>query len=325
MKPTTDFQSVCDAAERIHGYAHKTAVIESRSLNRYFGARIRFKCEHMQVINAFKFRGAFNALSQLSEDQRERGVITYSSGNHAQAIAKAAAILNIDATIVMPSNVPSIKLAGVKAQGARMEFYDPDTEFREEVAERINADNSMTLIPPFNHPDVIAGQGTAALELLNDYPETNQILVPCGGGGLLAGTLLASSGVNPSCEVYGVEPDNADDAKQSLEQGKIISIDYPDTIADGVRTLELGSITFEIIKHNVSGIVSVSEDAIKTALSTLSFHFKQWLEPSAVLGFAALLENKITVGSHVGIILSGGNADIHSIETILSNYEPIKL
>ena len=320
-----NYDDVCTAALRLAGYAQKTPVIENDELNRYFGARIRFKCEHMQVISAFKFRGAFNALSKLSEDQLAAGVITFSSGNHGQAIAKAAAILGAKATIVMPTNAPEIKLAGVRSHGANVVLYDPATEEREVVAERLNPNGKMSLIPPFNHPDVIAGQGTSALELLTDFPGTKQLLVPCGGGGLLSGSILAASGLQPECQVYGVEPENADDARQSLARGEIVSINYPDTIADGVRTLSLGDLTFAIIHQHAAGILTVSEDAIKTALLTLMKYCKQWLEPSAVLGLAALLEKQLQPDSEVGIILSGGNADISTIQTIEQSHKALKI
>ncbi len=319
-KTIPDFASVCAAADQISGHAHRTPVLESSSLNRYLGTQVRFKAEHMQVIGAFKFRGAFNAISRLSREQLDRGVITFSSGNHGQAVAKAATLLGSKATVVMPTNAPQIKLQGVKAYGGEVVLYDPLTEDREQVADKINPGGAKAIIPPFNHPDVIAGQGTCALELLTDYPDTEQIIVPCGGGGLLSGTALAKSGLKPSCQVFGVEPETADDGRQSFRQGRIVTIGYPDTVADGVRTLALGDIPFTIIQREVSDIVTVSEDAIKTALSTLIHHLKQWLEPSAVLGLAALMENQIPHASEVGIILSGGNADIDIIKQLMSEH-----
>ena len=318
-----DYQSVCQAAHQIAGYAYRTAVIESPALNRYLGTNIYFKCEHMQVIGAFKFRGAFNAISKLSEQQLQQGVLTYSSGNHGQAVAMAAKILQANATIVMPNNAPKAKLAGVNKLDAKVVLYDPFTENREQVAAELDPDGNMALIPPYNHIDVISGQGTSALELLTDYPNIEQLLTPCGGGGLLSGSALAASGMNPHCEVYGVEPEIADDAKQSLAKGEIISIDYPDTIADGVRTLALGKLTFAVIKKEVTDIVTVSEDAIKTATSILVSHMKQLVEPSAVLGLAALLEGSVRPKSHVGIILSGGNADMESLISLIKSHPSV--
>jgi len=318
-----DYQSVCQAAHQIAGYAYRTAVIESPALNRYLGTNIYFKCEHMQVIGAFKFRGAFNAISKLSEQQLQQGVLTYSSGNHGQAVAMAAKILQANATIVMPNNAPKAKLAGVNKLDAKVVLYDPFTENREQVAAELDPDGNMALIPPYNHIDVISGQGTSALELLTDYPNIEQLLTPCGGGGLLSGSALAASGMNPHCEVYGVEPKIADDAKQSLAKGEIISIDYPDTIADGVRTLALGKLTFAVIKKEVTDIVTVSEDAIKTATSILVSHMKQLVEPSAVLGLAALLEGSVRPKSHVGIILSGGNADMESLISLIKSHPSV--
>ena len=323
MTKLPTYESVCDAYQAITGIATRTVVLESPTLNRYFGRIIRFKAEQTQLIGAFKFRGAFNALSRLSLEQLQNGVITFSSGNHGQAVAKAAYILGSQATVVMPTNAPKVKLEGVKTYGGEVVLYDPASESREEVAAAINPGGLKALIPPFNHHDVIAGQGTAALELLQDHPTTEQILVPCGGGGLLAGTLLAAGGLQPHCAVYGVEPEATNDAKQSIDANDIIAIPYPDTIADGVRTLALGDLTFAIINDRVADILTVSEDAIKTALSTLTTHFRQQLEPSAVLGFAAILEDKVPKADETAIILSGGNADTETINTIMADYPAI--
>ena len=320
MNKLPDFADVRRAAQQISGHAFRTPCLENPALNKYFGARIRFKAEHMQQIGAFKFRGAYNAISRLSQEQLAGGVLTFSSGNHAQAVAKACQILGAKATIVMPDNAPKLKLNGAKALGAKIVLYDPLSENREELAARLNKDQAMTLIPPFNHPDVIAGQGTATLELITDYPDTGQIFSPCGGGGLLSGSCLAAHGVNPDCEVFGVEPETASDARQSLQQDNIVTIDYPDTIADGVRTLSLGSITFAIIREHVKDILLVSEEAIKEASSTMVKVMKQVVEPSAVLGLAALIENSPPLTPEVGIIVSGGNADIETIETICEHY-----
>ncbi len=325
MSRLPSFESVKSAQQQLRSHATRTPVLESQALNKYLGRKVRFKAENAQIIGAFKFRGAYNAISRLSSQQLEAGVITYSSGNHGQAVAKAAALLGSNAVVVMPNNAPQIKLNGVKALGGKVVIYDPDTENREEVARNIDPDRIRTLIPPFNHPDVMAGQGTCALEILQDYPTTEQILVPCGGGGLLSGSILAANASNPDCQVFGIEPETADDALQSLNRGQIVAIGYPDTIADGVRTLALGELTFAIIKQGVAGILTVSEDSIHVALSTLVHHFKQWLEPSAVLGMAALLEEKVPPANETAIILSGGNADIETITDIMAQYPPLNI
>jgi len=319
------FASVQSAKQQLQSHATRTPVLESQALNKYLGRVVRFKAENAQIIGAFKFRGAFNAISRLSKEQLAAGVITYSSGNHGQAVAKAAALLGSHAVVVMPTNAPKIKLAGVKSHGAEVVLYDPAQQNREDVAREIDPNGVRALIPPFNHPDVMSGQGTCALEILEDYPSTEQILVPCGGGGLLSGSILAAQGLQPNCAIYGIEPETADDAAQSLQQGQIVAIDYPDTIADGVRTLALGDLTFAIIKEGVADILTVSEDAIHVALSTLVQHFKQWLEPSAVLGLSALLEDKVPPAKETAIILSGGNADIETITDILNRYPPLTI
>ena len=325
MTQLPTFDSVKSAQAQIKNHATRTPILESNALNKYLGRTVRFKSENAQIIGAFKFRGAFNAISRLSEEQLKAGVITYSSGNHGQAVAKAAAMLGSHAVVVMPNNAPKIKLDGVKSHGAEVIIYDPASENREAVAKQIDPDGIRALIPPFNHPDVMAGQSTCAMEILEDYPATEQILVPCGGGGLLSGSILAAQGAYPNCQVFGIEPETADDAAQSLAQGHIVSIEYPATIADGVRTLALGELTFAIIKDGVSDILTVSEETIHVALSTLVQHFKQWLEPSAVLGLAALLEDKVPPAKETAIILSGGNADIETITDIMQKYPPLKI
>ena len=325
MSNLPTYEDVCSAAAQIAGHAYRTPCLEHLALSKYLGTKVRFKSEHLQQIGAFKFRGAFNAISRLSDEQLAEGILTFSSGNHAQAVAKACQLLGAKATIVMPNNAPKLKLAGARRLGAKIILYDPQTEDREEIAARLNHDKQMTLIPPYNHPHVIAGQGTATLEVLHDYPNTEQIFTPCGGGGLLSGSCLAAHGLKPDCEVFGVEPETAADAKASLRTGSIVRIPYPDTIADGVRTLALGDLTFAIIQTHVKDILVVSEDAIKEAVSTMAKTMKQLVEPSAVLGLAALLENPPALKSEVAIIVSGGNADIETIQTICHQYAGIQL
>jgi len=325
MKNYPDFNDVLDAAKQL-GSAHvRTPVLTNPKIDRLVGAKVYFKCENLQQIGAFKFRGAYNAISRLTKQQKSDGVITFSSGNHAQAVARVCQLLNIPATVIMPSNAPSIKRQATESYGATVIEYNPDTQVREDVANEINQDQKLSLIPPFNHPHIIAGQGTSALELLEDVPDIEQLLAPCGGGGLLSGTVLAAKGLNPQCQVIGVEPERADDATQSFHQGKIISIDYPDTIADGTRTLSMGDITFAIVRENVDAMETVSEEMIKEAVRILFYHLKLVVEPSGALGLAALLTGQIKVKDSVGIILSGGNIDGNTMTTILSEKSVIEV
>ncbi len=318
MNRIPDIQSIKEAAKRLGGYSNKTAVLSSQWINNRVGAEVFFKCENQQQIGAFKFRGAYNAISKLSREQKQAGVIAYSSGNHAQAVARVCQMLEIPSIIVMPDNAPLIKRQATESYGANIVEYDPDKESREDVADKFNKGQKLTLIPPFDHPDIIAGQGTAALELMQDYPQIKQVFVPCGGGGLLSGTVLACKGIRPGCIVTGVEPEIADDATQSFNQGKIVSIDYPHTIADGTRTLSLGDITFDIISNNVDTMETVSEAMIKEAVRVLFYHLKQVIEPSGALGLAAILEDNHGKADTIGVILSGGNIDGDTMSTILA-------
>ncbi len=318
MNKIPDHQAILEAARQLQNHSIRTPVLSSERINDYLGAKILFKCENLQHIGAFKYRGAFNAISRLSEEEKSRGVIAYSSGNHAQAVARVCQILGIFAIIVMPDNAPRIKRKATEQYGARVIEYNPDTESREELTEKLNKDRQLTLIPPFNHPHIIAGQGTAALELLQDYPSIQQLLIPCGGGGLLSGSALAVRGINPDCKVIGVEPELADDATQSFKSGKIVTIDYPHTIADGTRTLSLGDITFDIIKKQVDAMETVSERSIKQAVSLLFYWLKQVVEPSGALGLAAILEDKCKAADTIGVILSGGNVDAETLSSILT-------
>jgi len=317
MRKTPDYQAISDAAKQLHGHSIRTPVLSSERINEYLGVKVLFKCENMQHTGAFKFRGAFNAISRLSEEQKARGVIAYSSGNHAQAVARVCQILGIQATIVMPDNAPLIKRKATEHYGARIYHYNPDTESREELTEKLNKDQKLALITPFNHSHIIAGQGTAALELMQDYPEIQQLLVPCGGGGLLSGSALVAKEINPDCKVIGVEPELADDARQSFKLGKIVTIDYPNTIADGARTLSLGDINFDIIKKQVDAMETVSERSIKKAVSLLFYWLKQVVEPSGALGLAAILEDKCKGADTIGVIVSGGNIDGETLSSIL--------
>ncbi len=317
-----DFDAVSDAAKQLEGHSIRTGVLSSPWINELIGAKVLFKCENQQHIGAFKFRGAYNAISRLSKEQKQAGVIAYSSGNHAQAVARVCQMLGIEATIVMPDNAPIIKRKATESYGAQVVEYNPDIESRENIADQIIKNGQLSLIPPFNHPHILAGQGTSALELMQDNPDIAKLLVPCGGGGLLSGSALAAKGINSSCQVVGVEPALADDATQSFNQGKIITIDYPNTIADGTRTLSLGEITFALIREHVDAMETVSEAMIKEAVRIIFYHLKQVVEPSGALGLAALLEDnaagKAVAADTIGMIMSGGNIDGQTMSTILA-------
>ncbi len=297
------------AAERLAGVAHRTPVVTSRTLDAQLGMSVFFKCENLQRVGAFKFRGAYNAISQLTPAQRERGLIAYSSGNHAQAVALAARLFECDATIVMPDNAPRIKRQATEGYGAKVVAYAAAAGSRENVAERLMAEREYTLIPPFDHPHIVAGQGTSALELLRDVPDLDALLVPCGGGGLLSGCALAAHGAQPGCHVIGIEPEGADDAVRSFRSGTLQRTDSPQTIADGVRTPSLGEIPFALIRRYAADMCTVSEEAIGTAVAFAFERLKLVVEPSGALGLAALLSGQAGGYRRVGVLLSGGNVD----------------
>ena len=306
-----DYDDIVSAARRIEGVAHRTPVLTSRTVDAWTGARVLFKCENFQRAGAFKFRGAYNALSRLGERERERGVVAYSSGNHAQAVALAARILEIRATLVMPVNAPAVKRAATEGYGAEIVEYDPATESREEIGGRIAEDRGLTLVPPFDHPHVIAGQGTAARELLLDFGDVDVLLVPCGGGGLLSGSATAAEALQPGCRVIGVEPEAGDDATRSFRTGVLQRVDNPDTIADGARTPSLGKYTFPIVLARVDDMVTVSDEALLRTTRTLAERLKIVVEPTGALAATALLEGVVPArGKTVGVILSGGNLDV---------------
>ncbi|TQV76506.1 threo-3-hydroxy-L-aspartate ammonia-lyase [Aliikangiella marina] len=316
------FEQIKSASKRLNGVAHHTPVHTSNSLNQKLGAEIFFKCENFQRVGAFKFRGAYNSIVQLNDKQKSQGVIAYSSGNHAQAIACVGKMLGVPTTIVMPTNAPKVKLAATKSYGARVVEYDPFTQTREDVAAEILEGSQLHLIPPFDHPHVIAGQGTAALELMDTHPDLNMVLIPCGGGGLLSGSSVAIKHLNERCKVYGVEPELANDASLSFKSGKIVSKPNPPTIADGTRTASLGELTFPLIQTHVDDILEVSEEAIMEAVRHLFYRMKLVVEPSGALGLAALLSNNLKPSGKVGIIISGGNIDSETLCQIL-NQSPL--
>jgi len=313
------FDKIKAAAERLQGIAHKTPIFTSNTLNNITRSKIFLKCESFQVTGSFKFRGAYNAISLLSDEQKSRGVITYSSGNHAQAVAKVGSILNVKTVVVMPNNSPLIKQQAAQAYGAEIVFYDPKNSIREEVAKEIIDKNNYVLIPPFDHLDVIAGQGTAALEVFEETGKLDFVLVPCGGGGLLSGTAAASKGINPKCKLIGVEPELADDATKSFYTKTLHTVKNPPTIADGTRTASLGKITFPLVLEYVDEMVTVTEKSIIEAVRFLFFRMKLVVEPSGALGLAALLSSKVNVHGKVGVIISGGNIDVITMKMILDS------
>ncbi|MDZ7582138.1 MAG: threo-3-hydroxy-L-aspartate ammonia-lyase [Deltaproteobacteria bacterium] len=307
------------ARERLHDWAAVTPVQTSRTLNRIVGADIFLKCENFQRVGAFKFRGAFNAVSLLSDGEKARGVVTFSSGNHAQAMALVGRLLGVATTVVMPVDAPAIKRAATEAYGATVIDYDPQTASREEIARRLEIEHGFAMIPPYDHADVIAGQGTAALELIETQPALDALLVPCGGGGLLSGSAAAVKGLKPTCRVIGVEPESADDATRSFKTGILHTVHNPPTIADGTRTPCLGKLTFPLVRKYVDDMQTVSEDAIMEAVRFLFYRLKLVVEPSGALGVAALLSGHRPSGAKIGVILSGGNIDGPTMTSILSD------
>jgi threonine dehydratase len=298
------------AARRIAGYARRTPVMTSRIVDESAGATVFFKCENFQRSGAFKFRGAFNALAKLEPDARARGVIAFSSGNHAQAVALAARLLGMDATIVMPSDAPKSKMEATRAYGARVVTYDRYHEDREEIARRLADERRAAIIPPFDHPDVIAGQGTAAAELIEDVGPLDSLFVCLGGGGLLAGSALAAKALAPGCRVIGVEPEAGNDGQQSFRKGAIVRIDVPQTIADGAQTQALGRWTFELIRRDVSDVMTASDAELVASMRFFLTRMKIVVEPTGALSFAAVRAlGAQLAGQRVGVIVSGGNVD----------------
>ncbi len=296
------------ATARLAGVARRTPVLRSRLLDEALGAEIHLKAEHLQHTGAFKFRGAFNAIAALDSNIRARGIITYSSGNHAQAVARAAQIFRVPATVVMPNDAPTSKRQATESYGATIVTYDRFKERREDIAEAILAEQHFTLIPPFDHPDVIAGQSTCARELFEDSGPLDQLIVSVGGGGLISGSALAAHEANPKCRIVGVEPEAGNDVQLSLQQGRIVEIDVPDTIADGQQTTSPGKHTFAVMQQHVDEIVTVTDDQILDGVDYLFRFQKQVAEPSGACAFAAILANKVKLaGSRVGVIISGGN------------------
>jgi threonine dehydratase len=310
MNETVTLSDIRTAATRIQPYAHRTPVLTCASLDARTGARLFLKCENFQKVGAFKFRGACNAVFSLTEEEARRGVVTHSSGNHAQALALAARLRGIRAFIVMPSNAPEVKKAAVAGYGGEITFCEPTLEAREQTTARIIEKTGATLVHPYDNTLVIAGQGTAALELLEEVPYLDMVMAPVGGGGLLSGTAIAAKALNPQIRLVAAEPEMADDAFRSLAAGRILPSVHPQTIADGLLT-SLGARTFPIIQHHVEQVVTVSEKVIIVAMRNVWERAKIIIEPSAAVPIGALLENKADFsGLRIGVILSGGNVDL---------------
>lgn len=313
------FDDVVAAAKRIEGHAHRTPVMTSRTVNDEFGAEVFFKCENFQRMGAFKFRGAFSALSRFDDRQRRAGVVAYSSGNHAQAIALSARILGLPATILMPHDAPASKVAATRGYGGNVVVYDRYNEDREAIGKKLAEEQGMTLIPPYDHPDVISGQGTAAMELFDEVGELDALYVPLGGGGLLSGSALSARALSPKCSLYGVEPEAGNDGQQSLRSGAVVHIDTPRTIADGAQTQHLGAYTFAIIKRDVDDIFTATDTELIECMRFLAARMKIVAEPTGCLGFAAARKLKSELkGKRVGIVISGGNIDLERFASLLA-------
>ena len=317
--PLPTFEDVVLAAQRISGFAHRTPVMHSRYLNQTLDAEVFFKCENLQRMGAFKFRGAFNALSKLTDAQRRAGVIAYSSGNHAQAVALSAQILQTSATILMPHDASAAKLDATRGYGATVIGYDRYQEDAMAMAEAITKQDNKTFIPPFDHPDVLSGQGTSALELFEDVGDLDALFVCLGGGGLLSGCALAARALSPQCRVYGVEPLAGNDVAQSFAKGERIRIATPQTIADGAQTPMVGEITFAIIQKNVDAIFTVTDEQLIDSMRFYAERMKLVVEPTGCLSLAAALQMSPQLrGKKVGVIISGGNVDAQRYAQLLS-------
>ena len=316
--PEPTLSSVREAAERLAGVANRTPVVQSRTLNTRVGSEVFVKCENLQRSGSFKFRGAYNAIARLTEEERARGVLAYSSGNHAQALALAGKLLAVPTAIVMPNNAPRAKLAATRGYGAEVILYDPMTRIREEVAAQIQRERGSILIPPYDHPDVVSGQGTAALELLQEVGDLDLLVTPCGGGGLLSGSALAASEY-AGCKVVGAEPELADDAARTFRTGVVQRVHNPPTIADGLRTPYLGEVTWPVIREHVTDIMTVTESQIVEAMRFLWTRMKLVVEPSGAVPLAALMSRSdLPKAARIGLIVSGGNVDLDTACSLFS-------
>ena len=312
-----NFEDVARAHGRIKAVVHRTPVLSSTTIDTLAGAKVFFKPENLQRMGAFKIRGAYNALSQLAAEDGKRGVVAFSSGNHAQAVALAGKLLGVPATIVMPADAPRVKLEATRGYGAEVVSYDPNREDRQKIAEKLASERGLTVIPPFDHPHILAGQGTAAKELIEDAGPLDLLLVPCGGGGLLSGCAIAAKHLSPACRVIGVEPAAGDDGQRAFRSGKLVTIGLPDTIADGARTMSLGKITFALIRKHVDDMLTVTDAELLKSMFFLWERMKIVVEPTGALAAAALLEKKIDAkGKRIGVVLSGGNVDVKAISAL---------
>jgi threo-3-hydroxy-L-aspartate ammonia-lyase len=316
---TVTFEDVAAAHERVRPHAVRTPVLSSAAVDERTGARVFFKCENLQNMGAFKFRGAYNALSQLSDQEKKRGVLAFSSGNHAQAVALAGKMLGIRTTIVMPEDAPKVKLEGTRSHGAEIVLYKKGQD-RERISKKLCEERGFGLIPPFDHPHIVAGQGTAAKELFEETGALDYLLVPCGGGGLLSGSALAARALSPACKVIGVEPAAGDDGGRSFREKRLVRIPVPDTVADGAKTQSLGEVTFPLILQNVDDMLAVSDDELLRAMFYLWEKLRTVVEPTGALAACALFEQKLSAsGRRVGVILSGGNVDLRWAAGILGS------
>ncbi|MEV7616303.1 threo-3-hydroxy-L-aspartate ammonia-lyase [Streptomyces sp. NPDC089799] len=316
---TPSYEDVAAAAARLAGRAHRTPVLQSRLIDRQLGLQAVFKCENLQRAGAFKFRGAFNALSRFTPEQRRAGVVAYSSGNHAQAVALSARLLDIPATIVMPKDAPAVKVDATSGYGGQVVMYDRYAEDREEIGQALVERYGLTLVPPYDHPDVIAGQGTAAMELFEETGPLDALFVPFGGGGLLAGSVLAAGALSPDCRLYGVEPESGDDGRRSLAEGRIVRIGTPRTIADGAQVTHIGELNFRILRAagpETVTAVTATDAGLVDAMRTFATYMKLVVEPTGCLGLAALRTHAAALrelhdlgGLRVGVLVSGGNVD----------------
>lgn len=313
------YADIAAAAKRLQGHANLTPVLTSRTVNERTQSRVFFKCENFQRTGSFKFRGAFNAMSQLSPEQKQRGVLAYSSGNHAQAIALSGKLLGISTTIIMPSDAPAVKQAATRGYGADVILYDRASADREGLTRQLADEQGYTVIPPFNHPAVIAGQGTSTKELIEEVGPLDYLFVCCGGGGLLSGSAIAAQAIAPNCQVIGVEPAAGDDATRSFHTKTLQTVTHPNTIADGARTSCLGSMTFPIVLDCVNDMVTVTDEALLKTLKFLWEYMKLLVEPTGALGATALLEKSVVYppNARIGVILSGGNVDIKDVSYLI--------
>jgi len=308
-----DFNDVKKAAKRISPHAHNTPVLQSAWFNRQTGGNLYFKCENFQKVGAFKFRGACNAILNLPEEEGIKGIVTHSSGNHAQAVALASKMAGYPASIVMPENAPKVKVNAVREYGADIVFCESTIDSREETAHQVIQKTGATFIHPYNHPDVIAGQGTCAMELLKEFPDLDMILAPVGGGGLISGTLIAAKAIRPGITVVGAEPKRADDAWRSLKSGKIEPVLRTDTVADGLRT-SLGTLTYSIIQDHIDNIVTVPEESIIRDMRNVWERMKIIIEPSCAVPVSAIMDGNVDIeGKKVGVIITGGNVDLDEL------------